>query len=84
MHVELEVDLTGSVEDYAMYTKLGNAAVHAVVTVAVANNMTWAQTYRILLQLSKDKLFAEATDTMVREIVYCRIGADKRNEPFYI
>jgi hypothetical protein len=29
-------------------------------------------------------LFAEATDTMVREIVYCQIGADKRNEPFYI
>ena len=54
MHVELEVDLTGGVEDYAMFTELGNAAVHAVVTAAVANNMSWAQTHRALLQLSKD------------------------------
>jgi hypothetical protein len=84
MHVELEFDLTGGIEDYAMFTELGNAAVHAVVLVAVANNMTWKQTYNALMQLSKEKLFAEATDTQVREIVYCRIGADKRNEPFYI
>lgn len=84
VEMEIEYNLTGSVEDYGMFTELGNAAVHAIVIAAKANNLTWAQTYRALHQLSEDKQFGEATDTDVRECVYCGIGADKRNESFWI
>jgi hypothetical protein len=83
MGINLDVDLSAGVVDYGMFTDLGNAAVHAIVVAAKANNLTWAQTYRALLQLSEDKQFGEATDTDVRECVYCGIGADKRNESFW-
>lgn len=83
MNIEIEYDLTGGTQDYGMFTELGNAAVHAIVVAAKANNMSWAQTYRALYQLSKDKQFAECLDTMVREIVYSRIGAFERNESFW-
>jgi hypothetical protein len=46
--------------------------------------MSWKQTYSALYQLSQDKQFSEATDTDVREMVYCGIGADKRRESFWI
>lgn len=85
MSIEIEYDLTGSiVPDYAMFTELGNVAVHAIVAAACANNMTWRQTYRALRELANQKEFGEATDTMVREIVYCRIGAEERNESFWV
>jgi len=58
--------------------------VHAIVVTARKNNLSWKQTYRALLVLSEDKQFGEATDTMVREIVYSRIGADERNEFFWV
>jgi hypothetical protein len=32
--VEIEMNLTGAVRDYAMYTELGNAGVHAIVETA--------------------------------------------------
>ena len=81
--VEIEYNLTGAVPDYAMYTELGNAAVHAIVVAARANDLTWAQVYRALHQLSEQKEFAEATDTMVREYVYSALGYDNREQPFY-
>lgn len=81
--MNVDIDVSDQVHDYAMYTDLGNAAVHAIVVAARKTNMSWPQTYRALHQLSQDKLFSEATDTMVREIVYCRIGADARRENFY-
>jgi len=84
MKIEIETELTGGVKDYGMFTELGNAAVHAIVVAARANNMSWAQTYRALYQLSQDKQFGEAMDTDVREMVYCGIGADKRRESFWI
>lgn len=84
MSIEIEYNLTGSaVPDYAMFTELGNAAVHAIVVAASANNMTWSQVYRALSQLSKDKLFGEATDTMVRECVYDALGFYAKGEDFY-
>lgn len=83
MSIQIEYDLTGSVvPDYAMYTELGNAAVHAVVVSARANQLTWAQTYHALCALSEQDEFGEATDTAVREVVYSVLGF--RNEPFYI
>lgn len=71
--------------NYGMFTEIGNAVVHAIVVSAQANNMSWIQTYRALYQLAQeDSRFSEATDTMVREMVYDAIGAKARNENFYI
>ena len=80
MSVEIEYNLSGAVQDYAMYTELGNAAVHAVVVSARANQLTWPQTYRALHALSEQKEFGEAMDTAVRECVYSALGFDT---PFY-
>lgn len=82
MSVQIEYDLTGPAPDYAMFTDLGNAAVHALVETARANKLTWAQTYRALHELAEQDQFGEAMDTMVREIVYSRLGFE--NEPFYV
>ena len=83
MHIELEVELTGAVTDYGMFTELGNAAVHAIVVAARANDLTWAQVQRALSQLSEQKEFAEAMDTMVREYVYSALGYGNTNQSFY-
>jgi hypothetical protein len=74
------------VKDYAMYSPEGNEAVHDIVVQAVENGWHWAKTYAELRQLadSNEDLYGEAMDTMVREIVYDTIGADKRGENFYI
>ena len=80
MSIEIEYNLTGGIKDYSMFTELGNAAVHAIVVAARANNLTWAQTYRALSQLSEYKEFGEATDTAVREVVYSALNFDT---PFY-
>ena len=82
--VEIEMNLTGAVRDYAMYTELGNAAVHAVVIAAEASNMTWRQVYNALGRLSQEEPFAEATDTAVRECVYHALGFDRKDQDFYI
>ena len=83
MNIEIEYDLTGSVvPDYAMYTELGNTAVHAVVVTARTNKLTWAETYEALCELAKQDAFGEATDTAVREMVYSALSI--RDEPFYI
>lgn len=80
MSIEIEYNLTGAVKDYGMFTELGNAAVHAIVVAARANNLNWPQTYRALSQLSEQKEFGEAMDTEVREIVYSTLNFDS---PFY-
>ena len=83
--VETEMNLTSAVQDYAMYTELGNAGVHAIVEAARANDMTWSQTLRALRQLaeSNEDVFGEAMDTAVRECVYDALGFSLANEPFY-
>lgn len=78
--MEIEYKLTGAVQDYAMFTELGNAAVHAVVVSARENKLTWPQTYRALCALSEQKEFGEAGDTAVRECVYSALGF---RTPFY-
>jgi len=80
MSIEIEVNLTGAVKDYGMFSELGNAAVHAVVVTARENKLTWPQTYRALCQLSEEKEFGEATDTEVRELVYSALNF---KTPFY-
>jgi len=81
--VEIEMNITGGVKDYAMFTELGNAGVHAIVVAARANKLSWVQVHRALHHLSEFKEFAEATDTMVREMVYDAVGYDNNQEPFY-
>lgn len=80
--MNISIDLNAKTPDYAMYTDLGNAAVHAVVESARANKMNWAQTYRALRSLSEQEQFAEAMDTAVRECVYHALSF--RDEPFYL
>ena len=67
--VEIKMNLTGAVRDYAMFSELGNAAIHAVVVAAEAGNLTWKQVLGTLDRLSREEPFAEATDTAVREEV---------------
>ena len=84
MSVEIEFDLTSNaVPDYAMYTELGNAGVHGIVVAAKLNTWTWSQTLDALRKLSETVVFAEATDTMVREYVYDALGFGARGEAFY-
>jgi hypothetical protein len=61
---------------YAMYSEVGNLAVHGVVVAAITSNLTWPQTYRCLRVLADSdyKKFGEATDTAVRECVYDACG----------
>ena len=84
MSVEIEVELTSNaVPDYAMYTELGNAGVHGIVVAAKLNSWTWAQTVNALRHLSETEVFAEATDTMVREYIYDALGFRAKGENFY-
>jgi hypothetical protein len=78
--MEIEYNMTGTVEDYAMFTDLGNAAVHAVVVSARENKLNWPETYRALCALGEQAEFGEATDTAVRECVYSALGF---RTPFY-
>jgi len=81
--VEIEMNLTGAVRDYAMFSELGNAAIHAVVIAAEAGNLTWKQVLGTLDRLSREEPFAEATDTAVRECVYDALGFDRKGQDFY-
>jgi hypothetical protein len=85
MNIEIEYDLTGAVKDYAMYTELGNAGVHAIVVAARANQLTWTQVVNALRQLSdsNEDVFGEAMDTAVRECVYDALGFRAKGQNFY-
>ena len=80
--MKLDIDMTQPCPEYAMFTDLGNAAVHAIVVRARADKMTWAQTYRALSALAEQEEFGEATDTAVREMVYSALGF--KDENFYL
>ena len=66
---------------YGMYTDAGNQAVHAVVKHARENKIAWLEVYQELCRLAEVQAFSEATDTMVREIVYDALGF---NSDFYV
>jgi hypothetical protein len=61
-----------------MYTDFGNDAVEAIVRTAKALKLNWPQVYAELQDLAKrfPEDFGEATDTMVREMVYDKLGFD--------
>ncbi len=62
---------------FGMYSKAGDAAVGAIVKMASEKMWNWEMTEAALYQLSEISEFEEATDTAVREIVYCTLGFDK-------
>ena len=59
---------------YGMFTDAGNDAVHSIVQGAISNGLSWLEVYQCLVNLADNPDFAEATDTMVREIVYDACG----------
>jgi hypothetical protein len=69
---------------YMMYTEAGDEDVDKIVQVALALNLTWADTLPLLKRLALMPRRGDALDTSVRESVYEAIGADLRNEEFYI
>ena len=69
---------------YMMYTEAGDEDVHNIVRVARTLNLTWAETLPLLKRLALMPRRGDALDTSVRECVYEAIGADLRNESFYI
>ena len=70
--------------NYLMYTEAGDEDVDKIVQVALALNLTWAETLSLLKRLALMPGRGDALDTSVRELVYEAIGADVRNEEFYI
>lgn len=81
--MNFELDMTRTSPDYAMFTDLGNAAVHAIVTTARENELTWVQTLRALRALAEQDQFGEAMDTAVRECVFDALGFGAKGESFY-
>jgi len=59
---------------FGMYSDLGNQEVDVIVKHAKAKCLTWPETYNLLCKLALVPNFGEATDTMVREIVYDTCG----------
>ena len=67
--------------DYGMFTVDGNNRVHKIVEFAKDSLLDWQDAYQMLEALSRKEGFEEATDTVVREMVYdaCDFTSD-----FYI
>jgi hypothetical protein len=65
---------------FGMFTDEGNHAVAFIVDYHRANNNSWPVVYQNLQDLAKSEptKFGEATDTMVREMVYdaCQFTSD--------
>ena len=59
---------------YGMFTDFGNDAVDAIVRSAKVLKMDWSTVESELEKLSMRVEFEEATDTMVREMVYDALG----------
>jgi hypothetical protein len=70
------IETTNEIFYYGMFSDEGNAAVHGIVLMAKVSGAGWLEVYQALENLKNadyDK-FGEATDTMVREIVYDAMG----------
>lgn len=65
--------------DYGMFTGAGNEAVHSIVRSARILKLDWGKVYSELESLAErfPDDFGEATDTEVRERVYCVLGFDE-------
>lgn len=58
-----------------MFSDVGNMEVDRIVETARTLELSWNQVYKLLETLSESSYdrFGEATDTAVREAVYCEI-----------
>jgi hypothetical protein len=62
------------VQYFGMFSDEGNQEVAEIVKFAKKLDMDWVGVFGLLTQLAKKEEFGEATDTMVREIVYDTMG----------
>ena len=69
--------------DYQMFSEYGNNAIESLVTRARVERLTWSEVYRELTLISSQPDLGEATDTEVRESVFCALGFDKQNMSFH-
>lgn len=60
--------------DYGMFSPEGDAEVAKIVEVAREYSLTWPEVLFLLDRLSQLESFGEATDTVVREMVYEALG----------
>ena len=69
---------------YGMFSDEGNEAVAQIVERGLLENRAWLEVYQDLVNLAESNRdrFGEATDTMVRDIVYEALG--RFNENFYV
>ena len=58
---------------YAMFSDAGDSAVAKIVSAAKTAKLSWTTVEAMLIELAKDARYAEATDTEVRETVYCEL-----------
>jgi len=68
---------------YSMFTNQGNRIIANLVDRARTENMTWPEVYAELVRLGDREETAEATDTEVRECVFCKLGFHKQDVAFY-
>ena len=59
---------------YGMFTEEGDTLIDGIVEVAKGTDADWSWVLDKLYKLGKTEEFGEATDTMVREIVFDTIG----------
>ena len=58
---------------YAMFSDAGDSVVAKIVSAAKTAELSWTTVEAMLIELAKDARYAEATDTEVRETVYCEL-----------
>jgi len=58
---------------YGMFTKRGNAKVQKIVDAARNERMKWRDVEIMLYDLCRDRKYAEACDTAVRDAVYVEL-----------
>lgn len=68
---------------YGMFSESGDILIEGIVLEAKKYNHSWNVVLDRLITLAKNKKYGEATDTMVREIVFDTIGYSN-DTPFYI
>ncbi len=55
---------------FGMFSDAGNAMIQGVVLTAKSNNLDWDQVVDVLYDIATLNGFEEASDTVVREMVY--------------
>jgi hypothetical protein len=58
------------IHEYGMFTDAGNQAVESIVILKFQRQLSWTTVQAMLAALALEEVYAEATDTAVREAVY--------------